>query len=521
LSRKKNTEIIVVGSSFSSVHAAKVLLDNNKKVEMIDIGDKVDNKTLDTIEFIKNHKLYEHNLAEYFLNEVKSKFKSSFKPKRKFNSEFVYSGNDTVEEKNEFLLASSGAHGGFSNVWGAAILGPSNKELLQWGQDLRLIEKEISEVLSEIPYSAELDNMQEIYPMYVTPKANHNQYLNDLSQQLKRNLGNKSKDFIFGSSRLAIQGKNQKNGCVQCNNCMVGCVLNAIYSTQDELPKLISRGLVYRSNLKFISYKKCNDLVEIQLLNTQTNRLFTECVEKVLIGAGPAESSRIFLRSEKEISEVQISDSKLMIFPIIYLGKVKSWEKEGISLSKIFIAFDLPEEVLNFIQIYDCPPDMISRVHQQNNIFKIIPPIILKYIFKHTLLAFLYLDETLSDKIGVKMSSKNEFTYKSSKNPDFKKNFTKIKKKLRKIFRETGFHPIFVLSNKVPAGAGFHFGSNFSEKNMRLHGSPYFNTIGASINNPNVHFVDASVLPRIFAGPIALTIMANSRRLVKKIWNLT
>ena len=76
-------------------------------------------------------------------------------------------GVDADGEANRLVV--SGAYGGFSNAWGAQLMPYSTGTFRTWPISRQNLEPHYREILRQIPYSGESDDLEETFPLMGTP----------------------------------------------------------------------------------------------------------------------------------------------------------------------------------------------------------------------------------------------------------------------------------------------------------------------------------------------------------------
>jgi len=74
---------------------------------------------------------------------------------------------DAAELANDLVV--SGAYGGFSNTWGAQVMPYSTGTFRDWPITRQELEPHYRQILTQIPYSAESDDLEEVFPLMGRP----------------------------------------------------------------------------------------------------------------------------------------------------------------------------------------------------------------------------------------------------------------------------------------------------------------------------------------------------------------
>ena len=85
------------------------------------------------------------------------------------------------------------------------------------------------------------------------------------------------------------------------------------------------------------------------------------------------------------------------------------------------------------------------------------------------------------------------------------------------MLKKSGIFIIPIISKKFFYGKSNHYGSQFAHKNIKDEFSS--DRLGRIFDLENVHILDSSVLPVLNVGPLTVTIIANSYRIIEEIFD--
>lgn len=515
-------KIAIIGSGLTSLAAAKRLIENNFDVTILDVGKELPKGINDLVK--------EASQTEPILWKKRTREKLSQNPtveekkipkKLLYGSDYMYSDElDFLNDKNKKIdAASTYAKGGYSKIWGAAMLPADIKDLDTWPVKTRNLDKHYKRVLQEMPLTGE-DGDSEIFPNHknklstlrISPKSNY------LYNKLKQNISKKN-NFSCIKSRLAIYGDDYKKGCKYCGLCLNGCPYDLIFNSSIEFDNLIKkRKLKYINNAFVNSYIEENDFVKVFYKNLKTNSMVQMQFNKIFIAAGAIGSTLLFLKSNKiHNKKIKFLDSQKYVFPIFSLRKFNININDSNTLCDIFIDFKI-RKISNFwnhIQVSDLN-DWITGKLGLNN-FKSIKFKLFKPILERLSIGWGGLHSKLSKNFFLVLSEDSSYKLLDEKNLFTKLHIIKVLFFLlfKNLKNKVIFLPYFISSN---IGGGCHYGGSIPMKTKPKNAFEA-DMLGRPYNHKNVHIIDATILPSIPSTTIALLTMANADRIICKTFD--
>lgn len=512
----------VIGSGPTGVAAAKMLLSKGFAVTMLDGGVSLEKGIEDKLSLLD--KKNSSNWDSSIINSFKEGFSADPKGVQKkliYGSDFPYS---EVESHFPFSGTNIGnftptlAQGGFSNVWGSAVLPYSEKDIADWPIKIKDLAKYYQSVLSFMPLSFEEDDLLSIFPTYAKNKqklAASNQAKMILSNLQKNNKILQNEKLFFGSSRLAVESGEDATNCLYCGLCMYGCPKSIIYQTSSTIKELmLDKNFTYSPDFIVTKLSEENKIVKILGYQRTSKEQFLLEGEKVYLAAGVISSARILLNSVSAFNKaISLKASEYFLVPIFSKKKVAEVEKEKMhTLAQIFMeCFDsnLSEYTVH-MQLYT-----YSDLYQKalNQMFSWAKPI-LNFIEPQILGRMLamqgYLHSKDSSSIELSFDGK-KLKLKGVINPLAHVTIKKLIKKLNRLQKYTGMSFVRPMLQIGLPGEGRHVGGSFP---MALNPGEFETDImGRPFSWENVHLVDAGVFPNVPAPTITFTAMANAQRI--------
>jgi hypothetical protein len=429
----------------------------------------------------------------------------------KMNTKFLRV-NEQSNVVSNLVNSISGApnFGGWTKFWGATILPWHDKVFARLDlsrDDMHEAYRRIHEI---VPLLASQDNLSNHFPLFGVPLPKLENCL--VSVFVKNN--HASESIVLGNSRLAINGYSEKIeiGCTNCARCLRGCpgdhIWNASIYFKGEFGNLNfinswvqSLEILYSSNKVRIHYSTPNGDIQF------------EDFDKIFLAAGALSTAQILIKSGFT-QQIVIQDSPVTIVPFVSTNVKRLNQVNEISLSGMFIAMnlDLNSDEHIFMQCYGMSADLKNRVMSEKRILRFIPRAIRNFVLNRVGLAMVFQDMKYGGTIKVCNGSENKIIIgqESERSISGRKNLNISLRRLRKFKILTFWH----FRHEGSVGEGFHFGASIRQ------GQPddlKFELNLDSLNIPNVHIVDSSVLPAIPCYPTTYTAMANAYLIAKGI----
>ena len=526
----------VIGSGPSGIAAAYALVQRGCDVVMLDGGVELESSLQKRINGLKTEppSQWDKSLIRSFASNVSGSPKNFHKliygsdyPYRHVDKEIPQTSN------NIGYFTPTLATGGFSNVWGAAILPACEDDITDWPISIEDLAPYYEEVLSFMPLAGRRDRLASRFPLYVNSPT----YLENSSQArhlldnltLNRNFLRKN-GIIFGSSRLAIASEtteygtnNEQTACIRCGLCFYGCPYELIYSSRHTL-----KNLSQQSNFHFINNVRVEKLIDesgnVQIVakdrSTGDDKYFV--ARKVFLATGVLSTARIMLSSlEAYNTSIEVKIGEYFRLPLLQQKKTSDVTKETLhSLSQVFVELTNLESSQHSVHLQIYSYNDIFRRHAEN-VFRFLGP--LKRLFIPSLLDRLlliqgYLDSRESSSIRLSLGLDNQTLELSGiKNIAADKIIRETVQRLMRFRKYTGVIPLNPLLHIGLPGEGRHVGSTFPmSSNPTTFQS---NLLGSPSGFSNVHIVDSSVLPSLPASTITFTTMANAARIASEVYD--
>ena len=440
-----------------------------------------------------------------------------------YGSDFVYraaTGATKVVSTGADARASY-AVGGFSNIWGSAVLSYRQQDLDGWPVTAAELASSYAAVLKWMPVASQRDDLEQFFPSFLDeyvalPQSRQAQRL---LRTLTRNRATlKASGVFFSPSRLAVDARGTRSimGCQTCGHCLYGCPYDLIYSTNGTLSDMIAAGRTeHRPGVMVQRVEETEQGVRVHGLTPDGGACVFEG-DRVFLGAGAINTTAILLRSLGWYGRtLQMKDSQFFQLPALHVHYTPGVEAERLhTLCQVFI--DIFDERLS-------PYTIHLQVYTYNNIFREelaarLGP--LATLFPKTLLLgrLLLLQGLLhsshSGRIDVTLRREGDEEFielVGTGNPVSNHCVQGIAAKLLKLARSTGLIPMTPMLNLARPGGGFHFGGTFPMR--RVPSLDQSDWLGRPAGLKRVYVIDSTVFPSIPATTITFTVMANAHRI--------
>ena len=523
----KNNQYIIIGSGPSGVSCATALLKKNIKVLMIDSGNELEKNVKNEISKLFN--LEYEDWPKDVINKPPSKYYKGIPLKQCYGSNFIYKISDPYKYhfKKNIGLRPSFAKGGFSNIWGAAIMPCNKNDIADWPIKIKSLSPFYKEVMKLFDVSAQKDNLLKYFPIFKKKLINLN--LSEQGEIVHKNLKKNEKQllkngFFFGRSRLAFNKTNfsHKKGCIYCGSCLIGCPKKVIYSSLSTLKNLEkNKNFNYLPGITVTSLKEEKSEVFVNGIINKSKKKILLKSKKVFVGAGVLQTTLIIANTLKlKEYNFEIKDKTLVYLPLLLNKSIPNIYNSKINTLAQFF-FEIKDKKLSekFIhaQLYLYNQLYNREINKFLFPLKLLFPKFLERLTSKLAILQIYLPSSESSKIVFKYNSSNpyKFDLKEKKNKNTKKLIKKVLKKIKLNKSMTGLYPLTFLNKVLPVGHSFHSGGTLpmsKKKNPRLCSD----ILGRPNNLKRIHCIDASVLPSIPSTTVTLTVMANAFRIGSK-----
>jgi len=521
------TTIGIIGSGLTAISVAGKLIERGCHPVILDVGKTLEPERQQVVQRLKQQPPSSWDAADVAEMTENPTALDSRPKKLAFGSDYAYAAQPDAPP----LVAPpwgpnpSFARGGFSAVWGAAMLPADDCDLADWPVRRADLEPYYRQLLERLPLSAAEDPLSRSFPVYKSdPQAidlatGARAFLDSLLKS--RSLMHRE-DVLFGQARLAVRRSDdaQGAGCAYCGRCMSGCVYGSIYKADEDLTRYERAGQVdYRPGHLVRRLEEHQDKVKV-ICDVADHGQREVLLDLVFLAAGAINSTRIVLESRQIFNRaVMMKSTQGFVLPMLRLkGASFDWPNTN-TLAAAFVEFKVPNVSDHWVHAQISAPNevVMSRLDFQPHRGRLRDHA-LKPAFKRLLVA---LCNFHSDHAGVHQltlqppenGAPSRLKIESQPSHTFPRVGRRGARQLFRILARVKVVPLlpFIQGNyKEPWG--WHFGGTLPMSSHPNH-SLETDVLGRPTGWHRVHVVDSSVFPSIPGTTVGLLAMANARRI--------
>ena len=519
---KNNLTHYVIGSGPAGVACAHALLQRGVKVVLLDAGVTLEKSRAELVAQMGAQPPKDWSDAQLKIFKAGMTAGAKGIPlKLAYGSDYPYREADVhlPADYRGVALRPSLGRGGFSAVWGAAMMPYSDTDTADWPVRSGDLAEHYSAVAKLTGLAAAHDDLEKIFPLHAENPAalTLSRQAKMLHARLEKNRAAlQAAGIHFGQSRVAV--KAGENGCVYCGLCMYGCPYGYIYNSEQTLRELQKKpGFTYRTDALVTGLRETGDHAIITGYHRTSREPFEFSARRAYLAAGVVATAKIVLQSLGLYDRpVRLKDSQYYLFPLLLTRSGGDVQHEKLhTLSQMFVEiFDervTPRAV--HLQIYSYN-DLVGQAVRQSfgPLANFLEPFA-RILEKRLLIVQGYLHSDHSSQIAVTLKKGNpdRLELQAELNPEVRPAIRRVLRKLMRHGRQFGAWPLTPMLQVAEPGRGFHNGSSFP---MRANpGELETDTLGRLRGWRRIHIVDASVLPDIPATQITFSVMANAHRI--------
>ena len=344
-------DVAVIGSGVSGTFAAHALASRGASVTILDVGETLEPRRQAAVDRL--HDLPRDRWATsdlQLISENRTYGRGVLPKKVHFGSDYIYAEDRSfarIDTKASGRVPyPTFAKGGFSTIWGAAVLPTDDCDMADWPVSRSQMEPYFRKIAQLLPICGGEGNLERHFPAYASalgsldagPQGDN--LLADLKHAEKRLL---DRQTVFGKARLAIHTRNGDHGVLACDgngHCFAGCVRNAIFSTQPMLIDLVAkRGVKHWLGVyvKQIAERDAKAVVEV--VDLQSHGRLSLSFDALFVACGPINTARLLLRSRELYDRpIRLKESQKFVLPMFRQhGAPTAIEHPSITLASVFL----------------------------------------------------------------------------------------------------------------------------------------------------------------------------------------
>jgi choline dehydrogenase-like flavoprotein len=524
--------VAVIGSGLAGVFAARALAARGLNVTILDVGETLDAARQAVVAQLRDRAPGSWPAEYHDLISANATMSDDELPKKMhFGSDYIYAADrpfaHVVTNRAGRTPYPTFARGGFSNIWGAAVLPPDACDMADWPISRGAMEPYFRKVAAQLPLCGGGGSMAATFPAYkealgqLDPGPQGAALLKDLARAEKRLA---TDGVLYGPARLAVHTADAEGGILPCNGCgqcFTGCVRGSIFSTVPMLDGMVRRGeVVYRGGLFVRSIREDPDLARVDVLDLNGGP--AELTFKaIFIAAGPLNTTAILLRSAGHYDRpVLLKESQKFVMPAVRARAAPSAaEQPSITLAAAFIEARVQERSDHWVHVQMIPMnDMVATASRLPGLKSPYTRRLWAPILRRVMLAWcgMHSDHSSSLELTLRRCADDSDALSIALNVSKQARLEAglAARRLARVLRAGGLYiqpRIIRFSNP---GSGTHCGSSFPMRSRPVD-TLDSDSLGRPFGWRRVHAVDASVLPSIPGTTLAFPVMANAVRIAE------
>lgn len=521
--------VAVIGSGFAGVFAAHALATRGLPVEVLDVGEELDEQRRAVVAKLRevpperwpsvDHDLICHNPT---LNQ------GELPKKMHFGSDYIYADNRRFAPLETLIQGRAPyptfAKGGFSNVWGAAMLPPDACDIADWPVKRAELEPYFSVISRLLPLCGGSGTLSHSFPAYrdrlgaLDPGPQGRALLTDLRKVENALL---ALGTLYGEARLAVHTRDEAGAlsCTACGHCFTGCVRDSIFATLPLLNALVQRGRVsYRAGLYVDRVAELGSRVAVEAVELASGNRCRFTFDGVFIAAGPINTTRLLLGSRQLYDRtVILKESQKFIVPMLRRqGAMTAIEAASPTLAAAFIEAKVPSLSDHWVhvQVVAMNRMLLKGIGAPTGRFATL---LARPMLRRLMVAWCGMHSDHSSELALRLRRP------AGSGADVLNLELRVREEARAAARRAAgdlaiqgrlFHTKFLprLIRFANPGSGTHCGSSFPMRECPK-GPLDSDRLGRPFGWSRVFAVDASVLPSIPGTTLALSVMANAYRI--------
>lgn len=525
-------DVAVIGSGVSGLAAAQALLDRGLRPTILDVGKSLDEHRRGVVAKLKEIPPEHWPQDDDALLRQNDTMGKDYLPKKlHFGSDYIYADNRAFAPLRTLVPGRvpypTFAKGGFSNIWGTAVLPVDACDMADWPITAADMSPHFRKVAQLMPICGGDGTLETSFPAYreklgaLDAGPQGEALLEDLRRAEPRLA---ALHILYGKSRLAIHtdaASDEELDCSGCAECFVGCVRGSMYSTVPSISRLAREGrIVYRSGIFVKSIAEDARKVTVAVLDPKTLAQQSLAFDAVFVAGGPINTTRLLLQSASIYDQkVVLKESQKFVMPMLRRrGAPTAVEHHSTTLASAFLEVKVPALSSHWIHIQVIPMNCLVIEGAGLPGMNTKPGARLwRPLLRRLMMGWFGMHSDHSSQVLLRLrhggSAQEDTLELDLRVSDKAKKAAHVV--ARDLFRkgfafDTMFWP-WMLKFSNP-GSGTHCGSSFP---MRLDPKGRFDSdrLGRPFGWSRTFVVDSSVLPSIPGTTLALTVMANAHRI--------
>jgi choline dehydrogenase-like flavoprotein len=520
----------VVGSGLTGLAVTRALVERGVGVTVLDVGETLDAARRATVAKLKALPTVQWPAEDLDRLGANPSFARGGLPQKMFfGSEQIYAAARPFA-RTEAMVAGRAplptfTQGGFSNIWGAAVLPADACDMADWPVSRAEMDPYFAQVARLLPLCGGAGTLSRAFPAYceslgtLDPGPQGDALFADLQRAEARLL---AAHTLYGKARLAVHtaaGDDGELPCNGCGHCFTGCVRGSIFATPPVLEGMARRGeIAYRPHLCVEQVGECDGAVAVEGLDLRAGGRVRLKFDAAFLAAGPLNTTRLLLRSgELYDRAVALRESQKFVLPMLRRpGAATAIEHPALTLASVFIETKVPTLSDHWVHVQVAPMsrlilDGVGLLRRGGRLARGLG----RPLFRHLTFAWCGMHSDHSSRL--------ELTLRRDRDGDrLEVDLCRLpaaqaaaRQAARALFdRGLMFRTLFChwAIRTANPGSGTHCGASFPMR-QQPSGPTDTDRFGRPFGWSRIFAVDAAVLPSIPGTTLAFSAMANAARI--------
>ena len=522
--------VAVIGSGISGIFAARALASRGIQVTILDVGETLDAPRQAAVDRLHGLVPQDWPEPDYDLIRENATFREGALPKKvHFGSDYIYANTRSFAPIRTLadgrVAYPTFAKGGFSNIWGAAVLPPADCDMADWPVSRKEMEPYFRSVAQSLPICGGEGTLAEAFPAYrddlgkLDAGPQGDALLKDLT---KAEAPLRGRQTLYGRARLAVHTAQAPGGvlaCIGCGYCFTGCVRGSIFSTLPMLAELRRNGVEYRGGICVDRIEESNGRPTVCAVDTRNNTRHKLSFDAVFVAAGPINTTRILLQSRGLYDHpVVLKESQKFVLPMLRLrGAPTTVEQPSVTLGSTFIETKVASRPAHWLHLQIVP--MNRMIIETAGLIGALNPIgkhLWKPLLRHMMAAWCGMHSDYSSHVELRLRrGRNQDDILELDLKPSEIAMAGARQAAKDLFRlGLSFQTLFCywMIKFANPGSGTHCGASFPMR-REPRGLLETDVYGRPFGWSRVFAVDLSILPSIPGTTLGFSVMANAARI--------
>ncbi|MDD1009922.1 GMC oxidoreductase [Pseudomonas shahriarae] len=516
-----NFDVIIVGSGPAGTSAAYPLVQAGLRVLMLDPASGQRSPDVPKGKYLTNRanetKQWEWMIGKSFhalnnMEAVSPKLKTPTHEQtfKKFNE-----SNGLITEN--FISVGSLATGGLSNAWGCGVARFPAEDFAGLGIEYSDIATSYGVVARRMGISGNTpDDLSDYFGVdewAQEPIAMDKLHDRLLTKYNKLPSTSRLAEFRMGRSRVAALSEDMgdRKACDLSGNCLWGCHNNALYSAEQEIPKLnLYPGFHHMSGVLVDGISK--EIDGWVVTSTNSGKKFS--AKRLLLAAGTLTSTKLALGCLQHTAPVPLQASPTAAF-LLWLPKMLGTpRKQTLGLGQLSFSLDLSPGITAFGSTFSTTGLPMSEFVSRAPLSKRYSIELMAHLLSSCVVGNVFLPGHLSNHTAT-LTAEGILKIKGAEHADTNMLMKKAETLLRKAYWKLGAVLMPMSFTVGKPGADIHYSATLPMSASSKAGTT--SNIGEVVGLAGLHIVDGAVLPKLTEKSHTLTIMANADRIARVI----